>query len=155
MNKIILIPIMLLSTTVLTAQQSISSLGGNTNGDEYSLSYTIGQIAILNSNDKNYFLSEGVQQTYFVWKIHISAAAALPCEINISPNPSSDVLNIRSDSDEELNYIFYSASGKIIVKGKFVSSTHLSVHNLADGMYFVKITNDKGQEKKYQIVKSN
>ncbi|MBC7694579.1 MAG: T9SS type A sorting domain-containing protein [Burkholderiales bacterium] len=75
--------------------------------------------------------------------------------IHMSPNPTFDVLNINTDRDFEKIEIL-SISGKILlseyVKNK---SYQLQLHNLEEGIYFVKVTYINKQSVTKKLVKQN
>ena len=58
----------------------------------------------------------------------------------VYPNPTSSVLNIICNSDDECKYEFINSLGQIIGKGQFVGNTQLSTTNLLRGIYFVRVS---------------
>lgn len=138
----------------LKAQQSVATLGGDVKGNTHTLSYTVGQVATMQARNNSHSLSEGVQQGLFVKEDHVAEAMLLPCEITISPNPSSDVIRIQSNSEDELYYVMFTTAGARVCGGRFSCATTVSLCDMAAGVYIVKISNKEGKERKFQIVKS-
>ena len=62
-------------------------------------------------------------------------------EIIISPNPSKNELNIRTNSHEILNFQLYDITGKIILEDSFIQHSTLSIQHLQSGIYFYKLIN--------------
>jgi hypothetical protein len=66
-------------------------------------------------------------------------------ELNIYPNPSSGVLNVYSNSDQDINIQIISLSGQIILEGSMSSSfLTLDVNELSDGVYLFYATTTNG-----------
>lgn len=58
--------------------------------------------------------------------------------ISLFPNPSNNVLNLRSDLGTKINYTFYDITGRLILDGDFLQAKTLEVKNLAKGAYFIR-----------------
>lgn len=71
-------------------------------------------------------------------------------EINIYPNPVSDILNI-SGLSEENDFEIYNAIGQKVISGK-ISDRKVDVSQLLKGVYFIQI-NDKGKLDKFKFIK--
>lgn len=71
-------------------------------------------------------------------------------EINIYPNPVSDILNI-SGLSEENDFEIYNAIGQKVISGK-ISDRKVNVSQLLKGVYFIQI-NDKGKLDKFKFIK--
>jgi hypothetical protein len=68
-------------------------------------------------------------------------------DINIYPNPVNNFINIR-DLESNLDLIIYnifSLSGKIILSGRISIDSKINVVDLAKGVYFIEIINDKNE----------
>jgi hypothetical protein len=75
-------------------------------------------------------------------------------EINIWPNPFSDVFNVsipQSNSNNEL--IIYDVTGKLILKKTLQNTNSYSLQNLSPGLYFYKILKDNLSVKSGKLVK--
>lgn len=72
-------------------------------------------------------------------------------QINIFPNPASDIINIKSD--EKIKSVkLYSASGTL-VKAENDNLSRINVSNLPKGNYLISIETDSGTETKKIIIK--
>ena len=57
--------------------------------------------------------------------------------ISLFPNPSNNVLNLRSDLGTKINYTLYDITGRVILDGDFLQAKTLDVKTLAKGAYFI------------------
>jgi hypothetical protein len=73
--------------------------------------------------------------------------------IIVYPNPFSDNLTIRNNSNESLEIILYDITGRELLLRYFTSSTTINTEQLSRGIYIYKIKNHTGREKTGKIVK--
>lgn len=71
-------------------------------------------------------------------------------DIEIYPNPTSDILYLKSLEIEHFIINIFNLSGQII--GSYSNTHSVNVSHLADGMYFVEIA-AKGQKKTHKFIK--
>lgn len=57
------------------------------------------------------------------------------------PNPSSEIIKIKSDVEEELEVKIYSLTGQLVKKGTFLSNQSIDVSALSQGLYLVQVNN--------------
>ena len=57
--------------------------------------------------------------------------------ISLFPNPSNNMLNLRSDLGTSIRYSIYDITGRLILSGDFLQAKTLEVKNLAKGAYFI------------------
>lgn len=55
------------------------------------------------------------------------------------PNPSSDVIKIESNVEENLVVKIYSLTGQLVHQGNYQSNENIDVLNLASGLYLVQV----------------
>ncbi len=55
------------------------------------------------------------------------------------PNPSSDVIKIKSDADENLVTKIYSLTGQLVLEGVYQSNQDIDVSRLSSGLYLVQV----------------
>lgn len=66
--------------------------------------------------------------------------------ISIYPNPANDKLFINFNSDhlsEKINYSIIDLYGRIILENKNISSEYIDISRLKEGVYFIRITDEK------------
>lgn len=71
-------------------------------------------------------------------------------EFSVYPNPTSDVLTIEFDENENNSFMICNMVGKVVFEGNINQKTQVDVSALAKGMYFIKI---KNQTKKFVVVR--
>ena len=69
-------------------------------------------------------------------------------EIEIFPNPSSDLLTIKFGNKKELNFKIFSSFGKIVMNGNINNNEIIDVSELDPQIYILKI-----DEKSYKLIK--
>ncbi|MBT6440126.1 MAG: T9SS type A sorting domain-containing protein, partial [Flavobacteriales bacterium] len=75
-------------------------------------------------------------------------------EAIIFPNPTSEVLNIRTSTFENVTYTLYDARGKLVIQDKLSSvQTLIQVSKLAPGAYSLTLNNDTQNLKTFQLIK--
>ena len=70
--------------------------------------------------------------------------------LEIYPNPASDILNITKVSSSA-NYNIYNASGQLVTKGN-IYNNKVNVSKLPKGIYFIEVQ-EKGQSSKVKFIK--
>ncbi len=75
-------------------------------------------------------------------------------EINIYPNPTSDVISIEDVPDLNITEILiYDINGKLVRKHKDFSKSWIDISNLPSGMFFMKINDDRNRSKTMKFIK--
>lgn len=74
-------------------------------------------------------------------------------EWKLYPNPTTGILNIKSDITEKSSYTIYNLSGKIVLSGRIEISPHFTIDllNIPEGIYILQLTNPF-QAKTFKIV---
>ena len=73
-------------------------------------------------------------------------------EFKMFPNPAIDVITIITNSSTN-QYTIFDIYGKTIKSGKLQNEGHINVSTFIDGLYFVKITDDKGKTRIERFLK--
>ena len=149
-----------LTNLQIQAQEAISTTGGDSNGSNGSVSYSIGQVVYSTNIDVNgNSVSEGVQQPY-----EISVTTSIPEAKDISlklsayPNPTTEYLTIKVEDYKfaELKYLFFDINGKLLKTVKATGKeTNIKVNNLIPANYFVKVIDSNKEIKVFKIIKIN
>ncbi|NBB89197.1 MAG: T9SS type A sorting domain-containing protein, partial [Bacteroidetes bacterium] len=74
-----------------------------------------------------------------------SVAAATEIDLEIYPNPASELIYVRTKVILSGEYRFINMSGQAVVGGKLTSNRAISVQNLASGFYILRIELHSGQ----------
>ncbi len=155
---IVLIVIFSLGSGLATlAQSTISATGGNSEGSGGTLSYTVGQVFYQFNTAGNGSEAQGVQQAYEISvTTAIEGTDAITLEIIVYPNPVSDLLKLKVESYETTNLSFklYNTIGTLLENRKIErNETDIVMRNLAPGIYFLTVTNNRRELKTFKIIK--
>ena len=144
-------------TSFVTSPQVISTVGGNWIQNNYNLSFTVGEIAVVTYIEQSTILTQGFHQENY----QIVSLSELPSNYNISifPNPTKDQLNISFDIPNAIATIkMTDINGKTIyIKSDFltVGDHAIELMSLAQGTYWLEIIIEKSERIVYQIQKIN
>ena len=135
----------------------IGADGGHAKNNQFSLSYTIGEVVTDLGRDtiNNTDLTQGFQQSY----ISIVSVEDHDFDINISiyPNPAVDQLNVRiSDIDKANSYSMYDISGKLIRQEAIrTKEFKIGFSSLSTGNYMLVFTDRDRRLKTIKVQKSH
>ena len=143
----------------LYSQETVSVSGGEALGNGGTASYSIGQMVYTTHNGTNgNSLAQGVQQAY-----EISVVVGIPevkdinLLVSVYPNPATYYLTVKVENYETANlqYVVLDINGKLLQKIKATGQeTKIETKNLANGIYFVKVMDNKNEIKVFKIVKN-
>ena len=146
----------LLCMNTVQAQSGTVASGGNASGPEGSTSYTIGTSCYTTITDGSTVITQGIQQPYEIFIVNGVEEKNIILG-SVYPNPAADYVTLSINGD--LGNMSYSLSD---VHGTFLSAknlnkkqTNIPLAFLANGIYFIKVYNDKTQLKTYKIIKNN
>ena len=156
MKQIILISFgLLLFSTVLSAQEVISSSGATQSVLGYEVSWTIGEPITETVTNGTTILTQGFQQS----KLTVTAVSELlnsEIKLKVFPNPTNDFVLIQFNKTiENSDYTLFNLTGKIL-KSKQINSTEtrLDLSNYASGQYILKLTKNSTQPlQTFKIIK--
>jgi hypothetical protein len=142
----------------LQAQQSVTSGGGDGSGSGGTINFSVGQIAYRSVSGSTSSISQGVQQAYDFTDVGIGVNTNVNLYLAAYPNPVLSQLHLRV-TDPALTKPFYSLydqAGKLLRQDEVRSDdTTIEMQELANAVYFLKVT-DKGETiKTFQIIKHN
>ena len=144
----------LLTTISVSAQEVIA-----TQGDSYSIAsanieFTIGEVIINTGTDGTNDLMQGFQQTN--WNFLGVEDYAPNYQATIFPNPTEDVLNIKTSTFENVTYSLYNAQGKLVNQNILsAEQTPIQVSQLAPGSYSLTLNNETQNLKTFKLVKTH
>ena len=164
MKKNTIVLLSLFTAVTVTAQEVVS-----TQGDSYvtsigSIDFTLGEVIINTGTDGSHDLTQGFHQTN--WNFLGVEDFAPDYEASIFPNPTSDVLNIKTSSFENVIYTLYDAQGKLVLQSILAAEvTPIKVSHLAPGSYSLELifenSNDgalslskRSKSKTFKLIKS-
>ncbi len=120
----------------VNAQEVISTQGDSYMNVNGSIDFTIGETIIATGTDGFNDITQGFHQTN--WNFVGIEDHDLSYQATIYPNPTEDVLNIKAPVFNNVQYIMYDVSGKIVMKNILRAEvTSLEVTGLASGQYSI------------------
>jgi hypothetical protein len=155
-NKLVLFSFFV--SIAVTAQEVISTQGESYSNTSANIDFTIGEVIIDTGTDGSHYLTQGFHQTN--WNFLGVEDFAPDYEASIFPNPTSDILNIKSSSFENVTYTLYDAQGKLVLQSTLAAEvTPIQVSHLAPGSYSLQLTFEEGKEiasksKIFKLIKS-
>jgi hypothetical protein len=142
----------------LQAQQNSIAAGGEANGQEGTISYTVGQTIYTFKSDAGGTNYDGIQQAYQVFENLGSKAIRDLLNIDVYPNPATDKVHLRVGEIKNTSLIFYlyDLNGKQLESEKVVDiETIISMDHFSSGSYFLKVNNDGREVAVFKILKNN
>lgn len=158
MRKILILFCVLMTGIGAFAQSAVTASGGEASGNSGNLSYSIGQTFCSANAGAIEQINEGVQQPYEIYDVtYVQSAISEEILLSAFPNPTSDYLTLRIESDdiEGFDFAMYDISGKEILQKRVTSSeTSLDMNSLPTATYFVRVTKQNREVKTFKIVKN-
>ena len=152
MLKNTLLFFLLFTSVCVSAQEVVSTQGGSYTNSSGSIDFTIGEVVINTGSDGSNDLTQGFHQTN--WNF-VSIEDHVPSyEAIIFPNPTSEILTIKTSTFENVTYALYDAQGKLVIQDKLSSlQTAIQVSQLAPGAYSLILNNHAQKLKTFQLIK--
>jgi len=163
MMKYSLVLVALLLASVSTkAQETFATTGGDATGTSSSISYTVGQMAIMTSYERvtaventSANVREGVQQTYSVEELKIEGAEPFNFDIKVYPNPTTDNITVKLErAAVGMHYELYGANGQLLRKESIGSDEQtIDMGDCAAGAYILRVVGETATQS-YRIIKA-
>ena len=135
----------------------ISSAGDTWLQEDYILCFSVGEIAIETQQQQNTILTQGFHQeeNYQITELDESLNSH---QINIYPNPTSDILNIYCNDKSEVEINIKDIKGRSVAKlenATLYNNPSIDLGSLSNGVYFLEISFSLKDKKVYKIQKFN
>ncbi|BDD05176.1 T9SS type A sorting domain-containing protein [Aureibacter tunicatorum] len=152
MKKIKLILLLLFATISVKAQEVISSQGGSYSNANANMDFTIGEAIIEMGTDGVYDITQGFHQT--VWAVTVLRNDLPDYEVSVYPNPTSDILNIKTSKFRNVTYNLYDLEGRLILQNELEDNlTTIEVRDLISGSYLLTLRDGKQSLKTFKLIK--
>lgn len=141
----------------LFAQQNTDASGGNAFGAGGSATHSIGQTDYVTATGDGGSITEGVQQPYKIIVISGIEETDINLILSVYPNPTTDfvILSVENSDTQNMTYSLYDVQGKLIEKQKLNGNqTTISMIDLANDIYFIKVLNKSTEVKIFKIIKN-
>jgi hypothetical protein len=151
-----ILPILFLCITVqyLIAQKGIVGSGGNASNSNGSISYSLGQIDYVAISNSTGAINAGIQQPYVILVSYVDEAY-IGISIDVFPNPTTDILNIRLDKfRENLRFQLVDLNGRIISDFNITDLLHsVDMQELPNSAFLLTILESSKPVKSFSIIK--
>ncbi len=111
------------ASLAVSAHEVASTQGESYSNESANIDFTIGEVIIATGTDGTNDITQGFHQTN--WNFLGVEDHALDYEATIFPNPTEDVLNIRTSMYENVSYTLYDAQRKHVMQNIFLPNKHL------------------------------
>jgi hypothetical protein len=150
MKKSTIVLFSLFATISVSAQEVVATQGDSYSNASGNIDFTIGEVVINTGNEGT--LTQGFHQTN--WKFLGVEDHAPSYEALIFPNPTEDILNIRTSTFENVTYTLYDAQGKLVMQDILsAEQTPIQVSQLAPGSYSLTLNNESQNLKTFKLIK--
>lgn len=131
------------------AQTTVAATGGTVENSRYSISYSVGQVAVGSDITETLRLNEGVQQPLTVEDVSINKTDN-PTPIAIYPNPTTMSVTLRREGDANSAEVrIYCLDGRLLHTTQWDgTSLSIDLNAFAAGVYMLQVDN-----KTYKITK--
>ena len=144
----------LLTTLSVSAQEVVSTQGDSYSNASGNIDFTIGEVVINTGTDGTNDITQGFHQTN--WNFLGVDDHGQNYEATIFPNPTEDLLNIRTSTFENVTYTLYDAQGKLVMQDILsAEQTPIQVSQLAPGSYSLMLNNQTQNLKTFKLVKTH
>ena len=144
----------LLASSLVSAQEVVATQGDSYSNSNATIDFTLGEVIIATVNDGTNELTQGFHQTN--WNFLGVEDHTMNYEAIIFPNPTEDLLIIKSSEFENVSYILYDAQGKMVMQNILsAEQTPVQVSHLSPGAYSLMLRNETQNLKTFKLVKTN
>lgn len=152
MKKNTLVLFSLFASISVSAQEVLATQGDSYSNASASIDFTIGEVIIATETDGTNNITQGFHQTN--WNFLGVEDFAPNYEAIIFPNPTQDVLNIKTSSFENVTYTLYDAQGKLVMQNILsAEQTPIQVSQLAPGAYSLRLNDETQNLKTFKLIK--
>ncbi len=154
MKKNTIVLFSLFASISVSAQEVVSAQGESYSNASAKIDFTIGELVINTGTDGTNELTQGFHQTN--WNFLGLEDFAPNYEAIIFPNPTQEVLNIRTSMFENVTYTLYDAQGKLVMQNILsAEQTPIQVSQLAPGSYSLTLNNETQNLKTFKLIKTH
>ena len=134
------------------SQEVVSTGGGQSESNEYQLSWTIGEPVISTFTATGNILTQGFHQT----KLIVTPISSLvqDLKIKVYPNPTTQKVFIDVGLQQNFHYELYNAGGELLKKNTLeLAINEINTEAFANGTYYIKIHDKHSLIRTYKLVK--
>ena len=139
----------------LKAQNNTVSAGGDAEGSNGSVSFTVGQVVYTSAEGSNGSINQGVQQPYDL--DIITGIEQNEIELTLYPNPTLGQFNlsIADARTSEYSIQLFDAAGRLLLnKKQLLELNSISLESYATGTYVLSVFKKDELIKSFRIVRN-
>jgi len=143
------------SINISFAQNVLIASGSSMSQGGVIVSYSVGQTIQETIEDNNYTVIQGIQF------YHASSTLGVidletNLDVSIYPNPTSSILNLKTNQNNELAYSLFNLLGELLISGKTSGNIdNINVDYFPNAIYLLKVTNNSSNIiKTFKIIKN-
>ena len=139
----------------LTAQYNTVSAGGDAEGSNGSVSYTVGQVVYTSAVGANGSVNQGVQHPYEI--DIITGIEYKEIELTLFPNPTLGQFNlcIADSRTSEYSIQLFDAEGKLLLnKKQLLELNSIYLESYATGIYTLSVFKKDKLVKSFRIIRN-
>lgn len=153
MKKQTIFLLSLLYTLAVSAQEVVSTQGDSYSNASANIDFTLGEIVINTRTSGTIELTQGFHQTN--WNFVGIQDHSPSFNATIFPNPTSEVLNIRTSAYKNVSFIVFDTKGNLVLQDKLTAEqTTIQVSKLATGSYSVVLKDHTRNLKTFNLIKT-
>ena len=153
MKKQTIFLLSLLYTLAVSAQEVVSTQGDSYSNASANIDFTIGEIVINTRTSGTIELTQGFHQTN--WNFVGIQDHSPSFNATIFPNPTSEVLNIRTSAHKNVSFTVFDTKGNLVLQDKLTGEqTTIQVSKLATGSYSVVLKDHTQNLKTFNLIKT-
>lgn len=143
----------LFSAYAIQAQEVISTQGDSYTSGGNTIDFTIGEPIIETVSDGTNDLTQGFHQTLLT--IVSVEDFAVDFSVNIFPNPTAELVNLKIEKFDGMTYRLFDVGGKKLQEAIIrQNATQITVTDYPKGTYLLTLTNNENNQlKTYKIIK--
>ena len=143
----------MLASVSVFAQDVVSTQGDSYSNVNGNIDYTIGEVVINTVSDGSNDLTQGFHQTK--WELVSIEQHVLDYEATFFPNPTEDILNIRTSEFENVTFNLYNVQGALVRQGSLTGNlTQIQLNEMKSGHYSLVLNNKTENLKTFKIIKT-
>ena len=146
-----------IGNSLVNAQNTITSSGGDASGTGGSSSYSVGQIVYTSNTGTSGSVNQGVQQPYEIYVITgVELYKGINLVCSVYPNPAIDRLTLKMENEKikDLSWQLYNIRGNLLKTQEITGAdTEINFENLPPEIYLLKVLQAKTIIKSFKIIK--
>lgn len=149
--------ILLTGTQSLKAQAGLGAAGAHVTTDEFSFSYSVGQIFNIALNQSDFYVSQGIQHPTLMVLGDKPPGVEESLKINVYPNPVARELHIKLEQKEisGCSIQLTNMNGQVLLERNIRSENDvLSMEAYDAGQYLLRVVPRHSDSRTFKIIKT-